>query len=167
MNDFAKNTNDAWLDGMDEVKDLYGNESDERSDREDIPDGNYQVQVEKIELAKAKTSGNTMLKWQLRIIAPQQIGRVLFKNHVFTPNCLRYIKQDLGLCGFDHSKFRELPDHLTDFLDLQLEVAKRTSQPATEDRPASYNLYFNRLIGRGKPGDDAYEPSTDSRLNSF
>ena len=168
MNDFAKETNDSWLDGMDDVQDLYGQESDERSDREDIPDGNYQVLVEKVELVKAKKSGNTMLKWQLRIIAPTCVGRRLFKNHVFTANCIRYIKQDLGLCQFDHANFPNLPRHLKDFLDLVLEVNKKTSErPAEDNRRAGYNLYFNRLIGRGDPGASAYAPSADGRLSSF
>jgi len=164
MNDYGKSANDSWLDDMEEMEGQYETESAEKTDPEEVPDGNYQVQVEKLEIVKAKTSGNTMLTWQLRIIAPTCIGRRLFKNHVFTPNTLRFVKQDLGLCGFDHSKFRELPNHLTEFLDLQLEVAKRTNQqrPA-EGKKAGYNLYFNRLIGRGTPGGG----SNENRLTAF
>lgn len=162
MTNYGKSANDAWLDEMDEVEGQYETESAEKTEPEEVPDGNYQVQVEKVEIVKAKTSGNTMLNWQLRIIAPTCIGRKLFKNHVFTANCLRYVKQDLGLCGFDHSKFRELPNHLTEFLDLQIEVAKRTTQRPSEGKKASYNVYFNRLIGRGDPG-----ASTQNRLTSF
>ena len=47
-------------------------ESAEVEDREyeTVPDGKYQVNVERVELTRAKTSGNPMLKWSLRIIAP-------------------------------------------------------------------------------------------------
>jgi len=167
MNDYGRDTNEAWLNDMDDVAGQYEQESKERS-REEVPDGNYQVQVDKVDLVKAKTSGNTMLRWQLRIIAPTCIGRMLFKNHVFTPNCLKYVKQDLDLCGFDHSKFRELPKHFGDLLDLQIEVAKRTSaRPQSDGRQASYNLYFNRLIGRGNPSEGGYGASSESRLTGF
>ena len=43
----------------------------ERGDFESVPDGKYQVAVEKAELTEAHTSGNPMLKWTLRVIAPQ------------------------------------------------------------------------------------------------
>ena len=167
MNDFANNANETWLDGMDEMEGTYQQESEEKT-REEVPDGIYQVQVDKLDLVKAKSSGNTMLKWQLRIIAPTCIGRMLFKNHVFTQACIKFIKQDLGLCGFDHSKFRELPQHFGDLLDLQLEVAKRTNRrPRNDGQPAGYNVYFNRLIGRGSPEDGGYGASSSPQLNSF
>jgi hypothetical protein len=167
MTNYGKSASDQWLDDMEEMEGQYGKEAEERPEREEVPDGNYQVQVEKVEVVKAKTSGNTMLRWTLRIIAPTCIGRKLFKNHVFTPNCLGYIKQDLGLCGFDHANFRNLPNHLGDFLDLQLEVAKRQNErPDNGDRRrAGYNLYFNRLIGRGAPGDRG--TSNQGHLSAF
>ena len=169
MTDHGKSANDAWLDDMDEMAGQYEQESAERTDREEVPDGNYQVHVDKVELVKAKTSGNTMLKWHLRIIAPACVGRKLFKNHVFTQACLRFIKQDLGLCGFDHANFKDLPNHLEELLDLQIEVAKRTKERGGNDdgRADGYSIYFNRLIGRGSAGSAGYDASAHDRLSSF
>ncbi|HOM98868.1 MAG TPA: DUF669 domain-containing protein, partial [Acidobacteriota bacterium] len=48
----------------------------EERDFEPIPDGKYQVNVERVELTRAQTSGNPMLKWTLRIIAPRFRGRL-------------------------------------------------------------------------------------------
>ena len=50
----------------------------------------------------------------------------------------------------------------SEFLDLQIEVAKRTSQGPSDGKKASYNVYFNRLIGRGDPG-----AATQDRLTTF
>lgn len=43
----------------------------EEREFETIPDGKYQVNVERAELTRAQTSGNPMLKWTLRILAPK------------------------------------------------------------------------------------------------
>jgi len=167
MTNHGKSASDAWLEDMDEMADQYGQESDERPDRGEVPDGAYQVHVDKVELVKAKSSGNTMLKWHLRIIAPEYVGRKLFKNHVFTPACLRFIKQDLGLCGFDHANFKDLPNHLDELLDLQLEVAKRAQERnANSGVRDGYSVYFNRFIGRGS-STDGYDASARDRLSRF
>ncbi len=49
---------------------------------DEIPDGKYQVNIEKVEIVNAKTSGNPMLRWELRILAPRSQGRVLFRHNV-------------------------------------------------------------------------------------
>lgn len=49
----------------------------EEREFETIPDGKYQVNVERAELTRAQTSGNPMLKWTLRILAPKFRGRLL------------------------------------------------------------------------------------------
>ena len=46
----------------------------ERGDFESVPDGKYQVAVEKVELTQSST-GNPMLKWTLRILAPRFANR--------------------------------------------------------------------------------------------
>ena len=59
----------------------YRNEAPaERPDRDSVPDGKYQVVVEKVELAEAHSTGNPMLKWTLRILAPTQINRLLWRS---------------------------------------------------------------------------------------
>ena len=50
--------------------DFQSESTAERGDFETVPDGKYQVAVEKVELTQAST-GNPMLKWTLRILAPR------------------------------------------------------------------------------------------------
>jgi len=110
----------------------------ERGGFESVPDGKYQVAVEKVELTQSST-GNPMLKWTLRILAPRFANRLLWRNSVFTHNTLKYVKTDLHLCGLDLDKLSELPKHLDKLLDVKLEVTKKT-------KGDNENIYFNRRI---------------------
>ena len=110
----------------------------ERGDFESVPDGKYQVAVEKVELTQSST-GNPMLKWTLRILAPRFANRFLWRNSVFTANTLKYVKTDLHLCGLDLEKLSELPKHLAKLLEVKLEVTKKT-------KGDNENIYFNRRI---------------------
>ena len=61
-----------------------------------VPDGKYQVNVDKVEITTAKTSGNPMLKWTLRVLAPRFRGRLLWRNNVMaTRENIRWLKNDL------------------------------------------------------------------------
>lgn len=114
----------------------------EKIDNEEPPDGKYQVAVEKVELAKAKTSGNTLLKWQLRIIGPRCRGRCLFRNNVIaTAENVKWLKKDLDAAGMEVSgmKLSDLPDRLKELLDVTLEVQKKTNGEYT-------NVYINRRL---------------------
>ncbi|MGA7411262.1 MAG: DUF669 domain-containing protein [Bryobacteraceae bacterium] len=110
----------------------------EQGDFESVPDGKYQVAVEKVELTQSSTC-KEMLKWTLRIMAPPFANRLLWRNIVFTRNTLKYVKTDLHLCGLDLDKLSELPKHLDKLLDVKLEVTKKT-------KGNNENIYFNRRI---------------------
>ena len=112
---------------------------EEKADFESVPDGKYQVIVEKVELAEAQTSGNPMLKWTLRVIAPKFVNRLMWRNSVITHNTLKYLKTDLHLCGLDLEKVSDLPKHLKKLLDVKLEVTKKT-------KGENENIFFNRRI---------------------
>ena len=109
----------------------------ERSDMESVPDGKYQVVVEKVEIAEAHTTGNPMLKWTLRVLAPRYVNRLMWRNSVFTPNTLKFVKTDLHLCGLDLEKLSDLPRNLSKLLDVKLEVTKKT-------KGDNENIFFNR-----------------------
>jgi hypothetical protein len=112
----------------------------EEREFDEVPDGKYQVQIDKVELTTAKTSGNAMLKWTLRILGPHYAGRLLWKNSVIaSKENVRWLKNDLHTCGLDLRKLSELRDYLPQLLDVQLEVTKRT-------RGDSVNIYFNRRL---------------------
>jgi hypothetical protein len=122
----------------------------EEREFEEIPDGKYQVNVEKVELTRAQSSGNPMLKWTLKILGPRFAGRLLWRNSVMaSKENLKWLKTDLHTCGLDIEKLSELPSRLGDLLDVKLEVTKRT-------KGESENIYFNgRVVVEDVPaGDD-------------
>jgi len=115
---------------------------------EPIPDGKYQVNVERVELTRAQTSGNPMLKWTLRVIAPQFRGRLLWRNNVIaTRENIKWLKTDLHTCGLDLEKLSELPNNLDKLLNVKIEVTKRT-------RGENENVDFTRRIVLEDGGDD-------------
>jgi hypothetical protein len=71
--------------------DFRTEQPEERGDFESVPDGKYQVAVEKVELTEAQSTGNPMLKWTLRVIAPKFINRLMWRNSVITHNTLKYV----------------------------------------------------------------------------
>ena len=112
----------------------------EENEFEPIPDGKYQVNVESVELTKAKRSGNPMLKWTLRIIAPHHVGRLLWRNNVlFTPENIKWLKNDLHKCGLDLKSLRDLPRRLDEILDIKLEIQKKT-------KGENENVYINKKL---------------------
>ena len=133
----------------------------EEREFDEVPDGKFEVNVDKVELVTAKSSGNPLLKWTLRILGPRYAGRFLWRNNVIaTRENVRWLKNDLHVCGLDLVKLSALREHLTQLLDVQLEVTKRT-------RGDSVNIYFNRRLvldeqgtggayGRAMPDDVAF-----------
>ena len=89
-----------------------------------VPDGKYQVNVDKVELTKAQTTGNPMLKWTLRILGPTNRDRFLWKNSVMITDTMEYVKKDLWLCGLPINKLSDLNGRLEDLLDVKLEIQK-------------------------------------------
>ena len=104
-----------------------------------VPDGKYQVNVERVELTKAKTTGNTMLKWTLKIIAPKHVGRLLWRNNVLASReNLKWLKQDLHTCGLKIERVSELQNNLEKLLDVKLAITKRT-------KGGNENIFFGSL----------------------
>ncbi len=112
----------------------------EEREFEDVPDGKYQAIVEKVELTRAQSSGNMMLKWTLKILGPRLAGRLLWRNSVMaSKENLKWLKTDLHTCGVEIEKLSDLPARLGDLLDVTLEITKRT-------KGENENIYFNRKI---------------------
>ena len=153
---FSKETNTIDLSQFD--KEYREQQPEEGGDRDSVPDGKYQVNVEKVELTEAQSSGNPMLKWKLRVIAPKFINQVMWRNSVITHKTLKYVKTDLHICGLDLDKLSDLPQRLAALLDVKLEVTKKT-------KGDNENIFFNRRIDNDRaPGkfrqeaDDALVP---------
>ena len=60
---------------------------------------------------------------------------------------IRWLKNDLHICGLDLQKLSDLPANLERLLDVKLEVTKRT-------KGDNENVYFNRrlVLDEGAPG---------------
>ena len=114
----------------------------EEVDRElkDVPDGKYQVVVDRVELTRAKSSGNPMLKWTMRILAPVHAGRLIWRNSVIKQgNCMRWLKTDLKTCGLELERLSDLTHYLGKLVGVALEITQKTTD-------GSPNIYFNRRI---------------------
>jgi hypothetical protein len=112
----------------------------EEKDRDDVPDGKYQVVVDRVELTRAKSSGNPMLRWTLRILAPRYTGRLLWRNSVIkSGNCMRWFKTDLKTCGLELERLSDLDHYLSKLVGVALEITQKTIGE-------NENIYFNRRI---------------------
>jgi hypothetical protein len=109
-----------------------------RSSLPSVPDGSYHVRVEGIQITTARVSCRSLLKWKLRILGPSSGGRLLWRNNLLASGpSLHWLKQDLCTCGLLLDKLSDLPNHLDQLLDLELDVTKRT----VGDR---VNVYLNK-----------------------
>lgn len=112
--------------------------SAEAADSDEVPDGKYQVRIDKVKLDKSQ-KGNPMIKWDLIVIAGSQANRHIFKNSVITPAALPFVKGDLKSLGLNLAKFSDLQQRLDELLDVTLEVTKRTKGDYS-------NVYVNKRI---------------------
>ncbi len=118
----------------------YVNAPIEERDYDSVPDGKYQVVVDRIELTKSQTSGNPMLKWKLKVLGPNHEGAIIWRNNVIgSKGNVQWLKNDLHVCGLDLEKLSELPVKLEKLLDVMLEVTKKT-------KGENENIYINRRI---------------------
>jgi len=109
------------------------------SEFDSVPDGKYQVKVDRIELTRT-TKGDPMLKWTLRILGPTHEGRLLWRNNVMgSPENIAWLKKDLYACELRLARLSELPANLERLLDIRLDVTKKT-------RGEYESVYINRRI---------------------
>jgi len=107
------------------------------------PDGKYQVMVESVELTTAKSSGNPLLKWRLRITSGPHENKLMFKNRAITPNTIEWVKKELQICGLELEPFSNLPGRLRDLANVELAVSKVTH--GEHD-----NIYVNKRIRQSR-----------------
>ena len=126
----------------------YVNAPVEERDFDSVPDGKYQVIVDKVALTKSQTSGNPMLKWKLKVLGPKHEGAIIWRNNIIaSKNNVQWLKNDLHVCGLDLEKLSDLRINLEKLLNVMLEVTKRT-------KGDNENVYFNRRIINDAAGGD-------------
>ena len=132
----------------------------EEREFEPVPDGKYQANVDQVELVRAKSSGNPMLSWTLRILAPRFRGRLLWRNNIIASReNLKWLKTDLHTCGLDLEKLSDLYKHLGQLTGVKLEVTKRTKGDYE-------NVYFNRRLVI-EDEREAHETAAQDALTPF
>jgi hypothetical protein len=130
----------------------------EEAPQEPVPDGKYQARVEGLEIVRAKTSGNPMLKWKLRIVGPHHIGRVLWRNTVLSvPDNMKWVKRDLLTVGLKLEKFSDLPEHIHEAMGVIVEISKQTKNERE-------NIFLNKRVLTADPMAGAPIPGAEEVL---
>lgn len=130
-----------------------------------VPDGTYQVRVEKAQLLRSK-AGNPMLKWEMVILAPSSVGRRLWHhNMLHTEQSLGFTKRDLAYCGIVLDRLSSLHNRLNELLDIVIEIQAVTTldKKNGEDRQ---NIYIVRKLEMAPPVSDA-PPIDDDGIPPF
>jgi Protein of unknown function (DUF669) len=112
-----------------------------------VPDGEYPVVVEQVELTRTRTSGNSMLVWKFRIREGAYSGRVVLKNRVITERTIPWLKEELVKCGLKLERLSELPARIPDLPGKELRILKRT-------RDGNSNVYIQWSAPRAVDSDD-------------
>ena len=133
--------------------------SELQEDFQDVPDGKYRVNIERVELIRAQTSGAPMIKWTLRVLGPQHRGRLIWRNSVISEKSLPYLKTDLHKCGLELAKLSELPQHLDRLLDVKLAVTVRT-------KGEYQSVYFDKRV-EAEEAEGDFQERTDEALKPF
>ena len=146
MNDYSRE--------LSQLDDDYESIEVEQNRYDDIPDGKYQVKIDRISIEESKNN-NLMLRYVLKILNGNYTGRLLFKNTMIIPDTLKYLKQEISICQIECKKLSDLQNKLTNFLDIMLEVTKKT-------KGEYENIYFNRKITLNNiEYDKTYIPDDD------
>ena len=126
----------------------FGKAEAQQASGENIPDGTYQVSVDKVQLAKSQ-GGTPMIKWELRVLGPTHRKRKMFKNSAITVKSLPYLKKDLITAGLNLAKLSDLETRIGELLDVQLEIKRSTKGEYS-------NVWFKKRIEVEDPDRSAF-----------
>ena len=139
--------------------DVYKDSEVDEDGFDTVPDGKYQVNVDRVELVRT-TKGDPMLKWTMRILGPNFAGRNLWRYNVMASDeNIRWLKRDLYACELRLTRISELPANLERLLDVRLEVTKRT-------KGEYESIYINKRI-RTADDQDRSSSKTSEALSKF
>ncbi len=139
--------------------DVYKDSEVDEDGFDSVPDGKYQVNVDRVELVRT-TKGDPMLKWTMRILGPNFAGRNLWRYNVMASDeNIRWLKKDLYACELRLGRLSELPANLERLLDVRLEVTKRT-------KGEYESIYINKRI-RTAGEQESGSGKTSEALSKF
>jgi hypothetical protein len=147
---------------FEDYDEMYGN-VEASNNFEDVPEGTYQVFIDKISLGETKKDPiRPMLSWALKIMSGEHEGRFLFKNDVVNTNSketieksLGFIKTDLSVAGLAECKFSDVAGSLHTLLNTQLEVkvVNKTYKKNGKDVPIQ-NVWIQKTLDLGEANSD-------------
>ena len=115
-----------------------------------VPDGRYHVDIESVVL-KRSGGGDPMLEYTFVIVSegPHQ-GRKVWYHRTITEKTLKWVKQELVVCGLNIARISEVAEHLPSLTKARLDITIRTKN---EHR----NIYFNRRLDLPEGGANVIE----------
>ena len=118
----------------------------------DVPNGKYQVFVDKAYVKKSDKTGSDQLVWELVILAGAYKKRRLFhRNTLLNQDNVRWLLHDLQIAGAPPiTKMNELHDRVKVLLDVVLEISVRNKQ--LEENTVT-NIYLNKKLTLDIPAD--------------
>ncbi|MDZ4801473.1 MAG: hypothetical protein SGI92_25220 [Bryobacteraceae bacterium] len=117
-------TNSCDLANLAQYNDLYASSSsasDRGTNMENIPDGLYDVEVERVEYQPP-----SRLYWHFRITSGAFSGQLLCKYRPISERTIPWIREDLEKCAMHLDVFSDLPGRLYELAGRSLTVSKRT-----------------------------------------
>lgn len=131
---------------------LVGAEPAESKSFDTVPNGKYQVFVDKAYTNKSDKTGHDQLIWELVILAgPFKRRRLFHRSTLLTQDNVRWLLHDLQVAGVPPiTKMNELHDRVKALLDVVLEVSVRNKQL---DENTVTNIYLNKRLSLEIPAD--------------
>ncbi|MHB9023447.1 MAG: DUF669 domain-containing protein [Armatimonadota bacterium] len=143
---------------------LVGAKPAERKKSDPVPNGRYQVFVDKARVDQHEETGNRQLVWEMVVLAGPHRGRRLwYRNTLGTQKNVDWLLHDLQLVG------APLPERMNDLhaivkhlLDVTLEVNVRNQ---VVDGHTYTNVYLNRRVALEIPPE--LRSSDEESLHDF
>lgn len=127
-----------------------------------VPDGKYQVKIDKVQIRNNVNTQATELAFQLKVLNGEHAGRIIFhQRQLDDPERMSYLRGDLHVCGVEISSLSQLPRSLENFLDIMLEVQVKSKTSKTDPSKSYQNVYLNKRITDGGDMDGANFSESD------
>lgn len=124
-----------------------------RGSMSNVPDGKYQVSIDKAMIRTNSNTGSTELALQLKVMTGEHAGRIIFhQRELDNPERMSYLRGDLNVIGVDIARLSELPKKLNQMLDVVLEVNTKTKKSKNDPTKEYQNCYLNKRLSDGADG---------------
>lgn len=145
-----------WKDYLSKFKQAY-KDADVSDTYDELPDGEYTVRVERVELKESK-SGRPMLEWEFIVHEGKFAGRHEWKyNMLDHVDNIQWLKKDLFRAGLDLEDITQLEESLPLLIDrlLKIEVKTKRANNGNQYR----NVYIKKHLETYKPQTNGANPS--------